>query len=190
MSDPGALLTARRVCRTLLACVVAVCAFVSQTAAASPTVVGQGLALSCSQPVDLSLRCDYRLTAKGRPLAAAARIGEVALPDPTFAARTGAPTNLSVLLLVDTSDPARAPVIDKTRAHISRLINDAEPHVRFGLASFDSDLEILLTGELDPPERRSLRELLLPPRWPGVEGRNWGRQAWREVLSHFFPRRG
>jgi hypothetical protein len=65
------------------------------------------------------------------------------LPDPTFAARTGAPTNLSVLLLVDTSDPARAPVIDKTRAHISRLINDAEPHVRFGLASFDSDLEIL-----------------------------------------------
>ena len=55
---------------------------------------------------------------------------------------------------------------------------------------YDSDLEILLTGELDPPERRSLRELLLPPRWPEVEGRSWGRQAWRDVLSHFFPIRG
>lgn len=133
----------QRLHQALLGCVVLMCTAATSLAMAGPTVVGDGLAVSCSQPVNLSLRCDYRLTAKGQPLASAARIGKVDLPNPTFAARTGAPANLSVLLLVDTSDPARAPVINKVREHISRFVNDAEPHVRFGLASFDSNLKIL-----------------------------------------------
>ncbi|MFT5448915.1 MAG: hypothetical protein ACI9DC_004101 [Gammaproteobacteria bacterium] len=142
MRTPRELLVNRRLRQALLACVVLVCTS-GTPLAAGPTAVGHGLALSCSQPVDLSLRCDYRLTANGQPLAATARIGDLPLPNPTFAARTGAPTGLAVLLLIDTSDPARAPVINKARAHISRLLNEAEPHVRFGLASFDSNLKIL-----------------------------------------------
>jgi Mg-chelatase subunit ChlD len=127
--------------RAILLCAGLVC--LSSSIIAAPIVVGNGLVLTCSQPVSGTLRCDYRLTTNGRPLAASAAIGEVALPNPTFATRTGAPASVAVLLLVDTSDPARAPAIKKIREHIARLVNDAEPHLRFGLAAFDSDLEML-----------------------------------------------
>lgn len=142
MTTPREMLANRHLCLAVFACVVLLCTSATPLAA-GPTVVGHGLVLSCSQPVDLSLRCDYRLTANGQPLATTALIGDVRLPNPTFAARTGTPTGLAVLLLIDTSDPARAAAIDKARTHISRLINEAEPHVRFGLASFDNNLKIL-----------------------------------------------
>ena len=125
-----------------LALTAFICVSVS-TAAAAPMVVGSGIILACSQPGSGALRCDYRLTANSEPLAATASIGEMKLPNPTFAARTGAPASVAVLLLVDTSDPARAPAIDKAREHIARLVNDAEPHLRFGLAAFDRELEML-----------------------------------------------
>jgi hypothetical protein len=132
----------RQLAATALALTALICVSVS-TVAAAPMVVGNGLILACSQPGSGALRCDYRLTANSEPLAATASIGEMKLPNPTFAARTGAPASIAVLLLVDTSDPARAAAIDKAREHIARLVNDAEPHLRFGLAAFDSDLEML-----------------------------------------------
>lgn len=55
---------------------------------------------------------------------------------------------------------------------------------------YDPNGQILLIGELDPPERRSLLDLLLPPRFPDVEGRAWGQRTWRQNLSFFFPPRG
>jgi hypothetical protein len=131
------------VLHTLLACAALACV-PGATIAAGPMVVGNGLVLSCSQQGSSTLRCDYRLTGSGQPLAASATIDDLSLPDPTFAARTGAPDSTAILLLVDTSDPARAPAIVKAREHIARLVNEAEPHLRFGLASFDSDLEMLV----------------------------------------------
>ncbi len=55
---------------------------------------------------------------------------------------------------------------------------------------YDARGQILLTGQLDPPERRTLRDLLLPPRHPDVEGRAWGKRAWAQNVSFFFPPRG
>lgn len=106
-------------------------------------VVGDGLVLSCSQQEAVALRCNYRLSGNGRPVAASATIGDISLPAPTFAERSGTPANIAVLLLVDTSDPGREPAIKMARKHIAKLVNEAEPHLRFGLASFDSDLSVL-----------------------------------------------
>ncbi len=112
-------------------------------AAPVPMVVGKGLVLACNQPDPESLRCDYRITGGGRPLAAVASIGDVTLPAPAFAARTGAPGSVAILLLVDTSDPGRAPAMRRIAEHVGRLVDSAESHQRFGLASFDSDLRLL-----------------------------------------------
>jgi hypothetical protein len=110
---------------------------------AAGTVVGDGLVLSCSQPESLELRCDYRLTRPGHPLAAVASVSEVALPAPSFAARTGDTGTIATLILVDTSDPGRAPAIGAIRKHVSTLVESASSQKRFGLAAFDSDLELL-----------------------------------------------
>lgn len=54
---------------------------------------------------------------------------------------------------------------------------------------YDPKGQIILRAELDPPERSSLRDLLLPPKRPDVTGRSWGRQTWQHVLSLLFPER-
>ncbi len=54
---------------------------------------------------------------------------------------------------------------------------------------YDPKGQIILRAELDPPEPRSLRDLLLPPKRPDVMGRSWGRQTWQYVLSLLFPER-
>jgi hypothetical protein len=54
---------------------------------------------------------------------------------------------------------------------------------------YDPHGRVLLEGDLDPPERRSLKELILPLRHPEVDGRRWGGTVWREVLSLVLPRR-
>ena len=106
-------------------------------------MVGDGLVLSCNQPNALELRCDYRLTRPGRPLAALASVGQVTLPAPSFAARTGNPGTTAILVLVDTSDPGRASAVRAIQKHVSALVESAGPLHRFGLAAFDSDLELL-----------------------------------------------
>ncbi|MGE0155086.1 MAG: FHA domain-containing protein [Reyranellaceae bacterium] len=50
----------------------------------------------------------------------------------------------SVLFLIDTSDPARQPVIDRNLQQIGEMLKAAKPHQRFGLAVFDSDLAVLV----------------------------------------------
>lgn len=49
--------------------------------------------------------------------------------------------------------------------------------------------QVLLEGKLDPPPRRSIAELVLPPKRPEVDGRRWGIKVWREILSLALPRR-
>jgi hypothetical protein len=54
---------------------------------------------------------------------------------------------------------------------------------------YDTNGRILMTGSMDPPERHTLRDLLLPPKHPDVEGRSWGKRAWDQNISFFFPPR-
>ena len=53
---------------------------------------------------------------------------------------------------------------------------------------YDSNGQIVLSGELNPPEAGSVSELLLPR--PDVGGRYWGRKTWEQNLSFLFPPRG
>jgi hypothetical protein len=129
--------------RSLAAALLLACGACTASASSPAMVVGDGLVLACRQPQPLALRCDYRITAAGQPLAASAAIGDLQLPDPAFAARTGAPGGVAVLLLVDTSDPARSLPIRKAQQHIARLLETAPAYLHFGLASFDSELSLL-----------------------------------------------
>ena len=49
----------------------------------------------------------------------------------------------AVLFLVDTSDPARRAVVERIGRDIAAIVRSAGPHHRFGLARFDSELEVL-----------------------------------------------
>jgi hypothetical protein len=55
---------------------------------------------------------------------------------------------------------------------------------------YDSNLQVVLDGELEPPESKTLFDFLLPARYPEVNGRRWGRAAWDRTLSFVFSPRG
>ena len=63
-------------------------------------------------------------------------------------------------------------------------------YTRVGCTIYDPTGQIILSAEFDPPERRRLRDLLLPRRRPDVDGRHYGERIWEYNLSFFFPRRG
>lgn len=49
----------------------------------------------------------------------------------------------AVLLLVDTSDPSRQQAVSQATNHIKQILQQSPDHLRYGLARFDTDLEIL-----------------------------------------------
>lgn len=55
---------------------------------------------------------------------------------------------------------------------------------------YDAVGNVVLSVSLDPPKRRSLRELFLPRRQPDVDGRRWGKTAWESTLALILPPRG
>lgn len=56
-------------------------------------------------------------------------------------------------------------------------------------AVYGPDGTLLLAGKLDPPKRRSLAELILPPRHPDVDGRRWMGKVYERVISLALPPR-
>ena len=70
-------------------------------------------------------------------------LGEVSLDadiEPPDVAPAGA---TAILILVDTSDPARSDAVSQARIHVQKLIGAGESHHHFGIARFDSELEML-----------------------------------------------
>jgi len=57
-------------------------------------------------------------------------------------------------------------------------------------SAYDPSGRLILRGELEPPGRPSLRQMLLPARYPEAEGRSWGDRAWGESLRFVLPPRG
>lgn len=114
----------------------------TSTAAPAWQTLTSNLDLSCSQPAKLQLDCDYRLLIPEPPLSIVAQYNKKALPltNKQIYPWPGAVT--AVLLLVDTSDPAREEVIKHNQDQINAIVNNANPYDRIGLASFDKDLRI------------------------------------------------
>jgi len=139
MSTPGR----RAATRPPAAVLLLGLALASPAPAQMLTTATEQAAVHCQRPQERRLECDLRVVGEAGPASVAAHIGKLALPlamGPAFA-DTGA--GLAVLLLVDTSDPARAPVIARIREQIARLVEAAEPGLALGLARFDSDIEML-----------------------------------------------
>lgn len=108
--------------------------------AAWPATLTEHMELGCTQPAALTLRCAYRLRDGGAVTAAMAeRDGVVA--DGTV--QPSPPADTAWLILIDTSDPARQPVVERAAAHVATLLALAPSNVRFGLARFDTDLFVL-----------------------------------------------
>ena len=110
-------------------------------AAAWDGVVGE-VFLRCEQPELQILRCDYRnLGAADASLALHTTGANVPpkerLPFPWPQAGT------ALLLLIDTSDPGRAAIVEQNIRQVALLAQAVRPHYKLGLARFDKDLEIL-----------------------------------------------
>ena len=98
---------------------------------------------TCKQSIsEKLLRCEYRLVNPEPVLAVSARFKNESIP---VKEQTGYPWKdavTAILLLVDTSDPARAKVIEQNNQHISRILDKAKKFHRIGLASFDKTLRL------------------------------------------------
>lgn len=101
------------------------------------------LDLACTQPDTNTLDCAYRLLRPGSLQSAAAETGDVVVAGELGAGYPAADDTTGLLIVVDTSDPARQPVIDRIIGEIRELLDQLQPHHRVGLASFDTDLFLL-----------------------------------------------
>ena len=107
-------------------------------------MLGDGVALRCEQNAFATVACEFRLLADGDLEAVEASIGDLPLAaefEPAGAAPSG---TTAILMLVDTSDPGRGDAVAKAADHLTRLLAHREPHQHFGLARFDSELEVLV----------------------------------------------
>ncbi|MBK6658491.1 MAG: FHA domain-containing protein [Proteobacteria bacterium] len=111
--------------------------------AATASTLTEHMSIGCAQDTPTELRCQYRLLEGGQLQAVVAE-----WQDHTVSARLGAAypadgDTTALLVLVDTSDPARAPALRAAIGHIDALLAAAPAHFRLGLAAFDTDLRLL-----------------------------------------------
>ncbi len=105
--------------------------------------LGSGVQLRCLQPEETRLQCDYRLLRPAPVKQISARVGGVALPDPVATPRAKPGGSSVLLILVDTSDPARRLAVEKGIEHINILLDAGGAQHQFGLGAFDTDLLLL-----------------------------------------------
>ena len=120
----------------------AVLLLICVSAGLSAATLTEHMDLECRQPEPQQLTCDYR-TLSGEALTGAAAEYAGVISTGQFVSAGNESTSKAILVLVDTSDPARAAAVAKNREHIRRIIDVAQPHQSFGVAAFDSDLELL-----------------------------------------------
>jgi len=114
------------------------------SAAAAPMLPGQHAALSCSQPAPGRLECDCRWRDGGPLRTVRAAAGAVELPARITGPAPAREHSIAAVLLVDTSDPARAPVIARNIEQIRRMVAAAEPRHALGLMRFDASPRMLV----------------------------------------------
>ena len=105
--------------------------------------VADDMVVTCKQSKDQQvLSCSYRNRTAAPVLSISAEYANTSLPvnEGNTYPHPGAIT--AVLLLVDTSDPARQIVIDKNIEHIRTILSSSSDYHRIGLASFDKELQL------------------------------------------------
>lgn len=108
------------------------------------TVISDNIHLSCEKTaVAERLSCDYRLVEPVIISNVNARVGDKALSLEDVADYPAQDSTTAILFIVDTSDPAREPVIRKNRRDLEVMLAAAAPHFQFGLARFDKGFRVL-----------------------------------------------
>ena len=105
-------------------------------------LLGDGVQLRCRQASETRVDCRYRLLRPAVVEQLSVRVGEVALPAPSWNSFQQPPGRAAMLIMVDTSDLGRRAAIEKSGEHIKALLDAAGPQLDFGLATFDSELRI------------------------------------------------
>lgn len=123
-------------------------------AAARASTLTEHMSIGCTQGTPLSLQCKYRLLEGGELQAVVAEWHDQTVTATLGARYPGAGDSTALLVLVDTSDPARAPALRAAITHIDALLNAAPAHFRLGLAAFDTDLRLLAPLGADAAEIR------------------------------------
>lgn len=98
--------------------------------------------LACQQTAPSTLHCAYRLRDDDTLASGVAEFDGTAVAGRTLQPYPQPGDTTAVMIVVDTSDPARQAVIEKTVHHIEDLLSAVRAHHRLGLASFDSDLVV------------------------------------------------
>lgn len=138
---------ARRCCCAVLASLAA-----APLAAATLT---EHMDLGCVQERPLELECRYRLLEPGELRSAAAEALDLRVPGEDVSRFPAANDSVGALLLVDTSDPARQPVIEANVRHVEQLLAQVPAHYRLGIAGFDTNLYVLAPVGSPPSEIRA-----------------------------------
>ena len=99
--------------------------------------------ISCIQSSTMqNLSCHYRNSNAEPVLSITAEYANILLPVKEGSSYPGKDSITAVLLMVDTSDPARQNVVDKNKEHIRKILSSSREYHRFGLASFDKELRL------------------------------------------------
>lgn len=107
------------------------------------TQINGDTTISCHQSRNmLDLSCHYRNNNAEPVLSITAEYANTLLPVKEGKSYPGKDSITAILLLIDTSDPARQNVIDKNIEHINKLLSSSTEYHRFGLASFDKELRL------------------------------------------------
>lgn len=115
------------------------------------TQTSDDTSISCHQSRNmLDLSCHYRNNNAEPVLSITAEYANTLLPVNEGKSYPGKDSITAVLLLVDTSDPARQNVINKNIEHINKILSSSRKYHRFGLASFDKELKLEAPIGSDP----------------------------------------
>lgn len=122
---------------------LAVSVLLSVTCSATGATLTEHMAIACTQTPEQRLNCDYRLRETTELGSAVAEINGVIVDGELSASYPTAGDATALMLLIDTSDPARQAAIAATVKQLGTLLGLIRPHHRVGLASFDTDLYLL-----------------------------------------------
>ncbi|MGE3845453.1 MAG: FHA domain-containing protein [Gammaproteobacteria bacterium] len=135
--------------------VLLVLGLLAQVSVRAASTLTEQLDIACAQPSALELRCDYRLLDEGDLRAVAAEWQDHVVPGTLGARYPRGKDTTALLVLVDTSDPARAPAVAAAVRHIDALLDAAPAHLRVGIASFDTEFTLLAPPGADAATLRA-----------------------------------
>lgn len=105
-------------------------------------ILGENVLLGCTRPEGAAVDCEFRLVLPERVTDVRATLDDRPLPRPELLGFPQPGAVSAVLFLIDVSDPGRAAAVAAGVEHIRRMLRAAEPHHRFGLATFDARLQV------------------------------------------------